>query len=66
MSTAITRSSHGGRFQRFTQQVEERRRRTVARREHAEIMRDPRLVAEHLATATHADSVGEPGCQFCG
>jgi hypothetical protein len=61
---ALTRTSDG-RFRRLTQQTAKLRRRAAERREHDEIMRDPRMAAEHVAAASRATTDGRPGCAFC-
>ena len=52
-------------MQRLGAFVEERRRTAAARRQHDDILRDPRMASEHIAAATWAESNGDGSCPYC-
>lgn len=54
-----------GRFARLSGQLAEVRRRGDDRRDHEQMLRDPRMASEHQATVRHALSLGAPGCAYC-
>ena len=61
MDEQLNRSA-AGRFERLTAGIEHMRRSAAERREHSQILSDPRLAAEHHAALRAADG---QVCTFC-
>jgi hypothetical protein len=63
--TAFGSTSHDHR-PRLSERLAERRRRAADRRQHDQVLADPRIAGEHQAASSHARAQGLPGCEFCG
>jgi hypothetical protein len=59
-----TRTSVGA-FMRLSDRLSQHRRRHNERREHAAMLRDRRVAAEHEVAIRRAVASGHAGCRYC-
>lgn len=63
--TSTTLPAPQPRLRRLGALLNERRRTAAARRQHDDILRDPRMASEHHAAATWAETNGDGSCPYC-